>query len=256
MGSRSTYTRAKIGGVEGRALKPGDTLPAGTAAGATRGDVEPGFSCPEALRFLPDPEAPIRAIPGPQDEAFTEEGLRTFFGSEYRITREADRMGCRLEGPEIAHRAGADIVSDAIPLGAVQVPGHRKPIVMLADRQTTGGYTKIAVCTAVGTATLAMRLPGAAVRFARSAVEEGVAELRERARMEARLIEAREERRRVFIPGTATSDSRGPSGSASRGDASSAASAISTSGPAAEGTRAYRITVGGRTYEVTLEEIL
>jgi len=74
-------------------------------------------------------------------------------------------MGYRLEGPVIEHKAGADIISDAIPLGAVQVPGHGKPICMLADRQTTGGYTKIAVLSTPDIAVLAQRIPGQAVRF-------------------------------------------------------------------------------------------
>jgi biotin-dependent carboxylase-like uncharacterized protein len=171
MGSRSTYTRAGIGGFAGRALKAGDTVACGELP-ALWGKT-PGFTCPQELRPVRDPEAPIRAVPGPQDDAFTPEGLETLFGSTYTVTSQADRMGYRMEGPRVAHKAAADIVSDAIPLGAVQVPGHGQPIVMLADRQTTGGYTKAAVVLTADLAVLAQRLPGEKVRFARATPEEG-----------------------------------------------------------------------------------
>jgi antagonist of KipI len=193
MGSRSTYTRAGIGGFEGRALKTGDTVVCGELPPLWKRTV--GFCCPEALRPLRDPEAPIRAVPGPQDDAFTEEGLETLFGSIYTISTQADRMGYRMEGPKVAHKAGADIVSDAIPLGAVQVPGHGQPIVMLADRQTTGGYTKAAVVLTVDLAVLAQRMPKEKVRFVRSTPEEGAGLLAERSRRLAELCRLRAEYR-------------------------------------------------------------
>ena len=193
LGSRSTYTRAAIGGFEGRALKAGDTVSCGEPPALWRRTI--GLACPEPLRPVRDPEAPIRAVPGPQDDAFTPEALETLFGSEYTITSQADRMGYRLEGPKVSHKAGADIVSDAIPLGAVQVPGHGQPIVMLADRQTTGGYTKAAVVLTVDLAVLAQRLPGERLRFARSTPEEGARLLAERAQRLASLARLRAEYR-------------------------------------------------------------
>jgi allophanate hydrolase subunit 2 len=117
-------------------------------------------------------------IPGPQDDHFTEEGLATFYASEYVITNSADRMGFRLEGPIIAHKESADIISDAICLGSVQVPGHGQPLVMLADRQTTGGYTKIATVCAVDVENLAQRLPGEKVHFEKITVETAIDLLR------------------------------------------------------------------------------
>lgn len=191
MGSRSTYVRAGIGGFSGRALKTGDTVPCGAPPALWKAAA--GFSCPANLRPDRDPEAPIRAVPGPQDDAFTEEGLDTLFSSAYTITNQADRMGYRLEGPKVAHRAGADIVSDAIPLGAIQVPGHGQPIVMLADRQTTGGYTKAAVVLTADLANLAQRMPGQGVRFARSTPEEGARLLAERAERLESLLQLRAE---------------------------------------------------------------
>jgi biotin-dependent carboxylase-like uncharacterized protein len=199
MGSRATYTRGKFGGHEGRALKAGDVLVTGEPD-ALWADCE-GLSCPPSLRPVRDPDAPLRVIPGPQDDLFTEEGLAAFYSSEYVITNSADRMGFRLEGPVIAHRESADIISDAICLGSVQVPGHGQPIVMLADRQTTGGYTKIATVCAVDVENLAQRLPGGKVRFEKITVEAAVDLLRrEESLLEEvrRLRAARRSTPRVF----------------------------------------------------------
>lgn len=208
MGSRSTYTRAAIGGFEGRALKAGDRIACGEPPALWARTV--GFSCPESLRPVRDPEAPIRAVPGPQDDAFTPEALEVLFGSAYTITSQADRMGYRLEGPKIPHRTGADIVSDAIPLGAIQVPGHGQPIVMLADRQTTGGYTKPAVVLTVDLAVLAQRIPGETVRFVRSTPEEGAKLLAERAKRLEALARLRSEfRTRPQAPGVGQEASSG-----------------------------------------------
>jgi len=102
---------------------------------------------------------------GPQDDAFTLGWLSVFLSAPYTVSFQADRMGCRLEGPPVAHRAGADIVSDGVAWGAVQVPGDGRPIVLLADRQTTGGYAKIATVVGVDLGLLAQVLPGDAVRF-------------------------------------------------------------------------------------------
>ena len=173
MSSRSTYTRGRFGGLEGRILKAGDRL--SSAAPNPLWEASEDLICPASLRPVRDPQAPLRVVLGPQDDAFTPEGIETFLNSEYVVSSAADRMGYRMEGPEIAHKAAADIISDAIALGAVQVPGHGQPIVMLADRQTTGGYTKIATVCAPDAAALAQRLPGRPVRFTRIRVERAVA---------------------------------------------------------------------------------
>ena len=171
MGSRSTYLKASLGGHEGRALKSGDVLTAGEAwIGWPRAV---GCSCPVALRPACGND-PLRAVVGPQDDLIAPESVETFFASEWTVTPQSDRMGVRLSGPELKHRNCADIVSDAIPLGAVQVPGSGQPIVMLADRQTTGGYVKIAVVHALDAAWLAQTMPGEKVRFARITQEEGI----------------------------------------------------------------------------------
>jgi len=181
MGSRSTYTRGGFGGHEGRALKAGDVLKT-LAPGILWAECE-GLGCPPGLRPARDPGAPLRVVPGPQDDAFTEEGLETFYSAEYVITNSADRMGYKMEGPVISHKEGADIISDGICLGSVQVPGYGQPIVMLADRQTTGGYTKIGVVCTVDLGNLAQRLPGQKVRFVKTTVADAVGLLKQEAEL-------------------------------------------------------------------------
>ena len=189
MGSKSTYLRAKIGGLEGRALKAGDRIATGPLKPLTW--LSADFTCPDHLRPKRELGSSLRVVLGPQVEAFTENGLKTFLESEYTITNEADRMGYRLEGPVIEHKTGADIISDAIPLGTIQVPGHGKPICMLADRQTTGGYTKIAVLCTPDIATLAHRMPGQAVHFKAISLAESIAAARKEREQIEELLELR-----------------------------------------------------------------
>lgn len=163
MGSRSTYLRGKIGGLEGRALKAGDRLSAAEPPPGVWARV--GRRVPPQLIPTYDSPITLRVVMGPQDDHFTAAGCETFLNSEYTVTNEADRMGYRLEGPKIEHAAGADIISDGIPLGAIQVPGHGMPIVMLSDRQTTGGYPKIATVASADLYRIGQARPGDKVRF-------------------------------------------------------------------------------------------
>ena len=159
LGSRSTHVRTGIGGIEGRRLKAGDMLPLAQDAVAMRDEV----------RFdpanLPAPPERLRVVLGPQDDYFTADGVATFLASDYTVARDADRMGCRLEGPAIRHAKGHNIISDGIPLGGIQVPGNGQPIVLMRDRQTTGGYPKIACMIGPDVAQLAQKRPGEIVRF-------------------------------------------------------------------------------------------
>jgi biotin-dependent carboxylase-like uncharacterized protein len=165
MGSRSTYTRARLGGYKGRALKAGDVMETSEPKPLWRRSA--GLVCPLELRRASSWDEPLDAMDGPQAEAFSDRGLAAFYGEEYIVTNEADRMGYRLDGPEIERVSPADIVSDGIVFGSVQAPGNGRPIVMMADHQTAGGYTKIAVLDAWSAARLAQKLPGVRVRFRR-----------------------------------------------------------------------------------------
>lgn len=159
MGSQSTLTRGGIGGFEGRALRAGDVLPLRQEAALEREEV--------MLPLLDlAPPARIRVVLGPQDDHFTAAGLRTLLQSAYSVSRASDRMGMRLEGPTLEHSArGANIISDGIAPGSIQVPGNGLPIVLLADRQTTGGYPKAATVISADMPALGRMTPGSKVAF-------------------------------------------------------------------------------------------
>ncbi|KAF0196178.1 MAG: dur [Bacillota bacterium] len=178
MGSRSTFVRGGIGGVEGRLVRSGDVLPLSTPT-APLADVL-GNYVPRAKQCrLPWAVTAIRVILGPQDECFPEDALYIFSRAEYTVTNESDRMGFRLAGPKLVHRDKADIVSDGIAPGSIQVPGHGLPIVMLADRQTTGGYAKIATVISVDLALMGQMKPQDKVRFVAVSPDDAVQALRE-----------------------------------------------------------------------------
>ncbi len=166
MQSHSTYLRGKIGGFEGNRLKGGETLSTFAPQGA------PGRALPE--NRWPSYKAPfeIDVIMGPQADFFSEEGIKTFLSETYQISDAADRMGYRLTGPEITHVDKADIISDGIPLGAIQVPGHRQPIILMKDRQTTGGYPKIATVASYEIYRLGQAKPGDQVSFNKVSLQE------------------------------------------------------------------------------------
>ena len=168
MGSRCTNLKSGIGGFHGRKLKDGDYV---------------GFRIKR--RYLPyflsrrlPPEdfsadhAVLRVVMGPQDALFPKKGIETFLTGEYTVTSDFDRMGCRLDGPIIPMKDTGTMISDGIALGAVQVPSHGKPIILLADRQTTGGYAKIATVISADIPKLVQRQTDHTVSFAAVTVEE------------------------------------------------------------------------------------
>ena len=176
LGSRSTCLRGRFGGFDGRALRPGDVL----AAGAVPRGVRAG-------RFLRPSDVPVyethavvRAVPGPQADRFEGPALDTFFSARYTVSRRADRMGYRLEGPGLAAEGGHDILSAGVVPGGVQVPGDGVPIVLLADRQATGGYALIAVVASADLAQLAQLAPGSTLSFSRATVDEALTAARQR----------------------------------------------------------------------------
>ncbi|KXB68844.1 biotin-dependent carboxyltransferase family protein [Peptoniphilus sp. DNF00840] len=137
-GSKSTHIKTKMGGIDGRALKPKDTLNIIKSKDKT-------------MRRIPEEYLPkfnhcnlLRVVLGPQDDYFTEKGIHDLFRSGgYQVTKDFDRMGIRLKGTSIEHKETADIISDGTTFGSIQVPANGQPIILVADRQTTGGYTKI-----------------------------------------------------------------------------------------------------------------
>ncbi|MGB2878178.1 MAG: biotin-dependent carboxyltransferase family protein, partial [Dehalococcoidales bacterium] len=169
MQSASTYTKAGIGGFDGRALRRGDILRANKSAASVKVTRMPSEYIP-----MYGNQIALRVVLGPQDALFTEEGISAFLNSDYTVSAQADRMGYRLEGPRIQHRAGADIISDGIPLGAIQVPGDGLPIILLVDRQTTGGYTKIATTISADIPRIAQAKPGDKINFQQVDEEQAV----------------------------------------------------------------------------------
>jgi len=176
LGSRSTCIPAAFGGVQGRALCQGDRLPIGLAGRQPM--ALSGRRLPSGWVEPIGEVLTVRVVLGPQGNQFTPEGIRTFLSGAYRLTPQMDRMGARLQGPPIAHRSGADIISDSTPLGAVQVPPDGQPMILLADRQTTGGYTKIAVVVQEDIFRLGQATPGQVIRFRQISVSEACDALR------------------------------------------------------------------------------
>lgn len=175
LGSRSTYTQAKVGGYEGRVLWQGDVLNIGrdSAFSVRSRNLESKYIPQYSERIN------LRVILGPQDNMFTPEAIRTFFESAYTITNQADRIGYRLKGPGIMHRGKADIVSDAVCLGAIQVPANGMPIIMTADHKTTGGFAKLGSVIRVDLSTLAQARPGDTIHFTQIAEQEAIQALRD-----------------------------------------------------------------------------
>ncbi|MFT8391417.1 MAG: biotin-dependent carboxyltransferase family protein [Sporolactobacillus sp.] len=163
LGSCATFMRGGYGGVEGRMLREGDCI-----------DVLPPRIPPERLIHKKlaqhyvvnyEEDVTVRFIWGPQEDRFTDEARERFITSPYTVSMQSDRMGYRLKGERLMHRASADILSDYICPGAVQVPGDGQPIVLMADCQMTGGYTKIAVVIDYDLPRVAQCKPGSTIHF-------------------------------------------------------------------------------------------
>jgi len=225
LGSRSTYVPAGFGGWEGRPLRAGDTLP--LREPSTRLPARTKLLVPETNRRLYPPELAVRAIRSHEADRFEPGSVERFFSEPYRVTAQSDRMGCRLDGMPLAHRRGADILSSGVQSGTVQVPGDGKPIVLLADRQTTGGYTRIAHVIQADLGILAQARPGDTVRFVETTLEEARAALIGRAgRLASAIVD-------TFIPVCAAAERQGPLGPA----------------------RHFRVRVDGVSYDVGLTEM-
>lgn len=173
LGSRSTYLRSRLGGLEGRTLQTGDRLETGSLPASEQGcDLLLG---PDPVREPADDAAPVelRVIAGPQRDHFTPQALEQFYSTVYTVSPQADRMGLRLHGPALEHgELGADIPSDGIVPGAIQVPADGMPIILLSDAQTTGGYTKPCVVIRADMPLLGRLVPGDRIRFVEIGMQE------------------------------------------------------------------------------------
>jgi biotin-dependent carboxylase-like uncharacterized protein len=182
LGSNATHTRTGFGGVDGRAIRTGDRLSVEPCRGSTP-------SCGAiAVPWLDRPPGIIRVVLGPQDDYFSAEQIAAFLDGPWRVSITADRMAYFLEGPRLTHAKGYNIVSDGIAMGAIQVPGDGCPIVLMADRQSTGGYPKIATVIGPDLGRLAQARPGTVFRFEARSIAEAVAARREEAAALARDI--------------------------------------------------------------------
>ncbi|MGU3419288.1 5-oxoprolinase subunit C family protein [Methylobacterium sp. D54C] len=169
LGSAATHTRSGLGGLDGRGLAAGDRLPVAegrTADGAPQRLVAP---------WLARDGREIRVVLGPQDDYFAPDQIAAFLAGPWTVSPRGDRMACFVDGTPLRHAKGHDIVSDGVAMGAIQVPGNGLPIILMADRQSTGGYPKIATVIGPDLGRLAQVRGGASLSFRRVSVAEAVA---------------------------------------------------------------------------------
>jgi antagonist of KipI len=195
-GSRATHVISGMGGFQGRPLRSGDTLPLGervaprtvaprTLAPRTKhpapSTVAPSTAAPGTEHPAPSTQHPtpvvVRVLPGPQLESFVSGALEALQSAPYVVGQQSDRMGFRLDGPPLSHSRGAETISDATPLGVLQVPASGQPILLMADRQTAGGYPKIATVITADLAVAGQLGPGDRLRFVACTQREAMAAL-------------------------------------------------------------------------------
>lgn len=183
LGSRATHLASRTGGFAGRALASGDILLGGPPSPESSRSI--GRTVPSSVRPPYSANPSLRVILGPQADHFSTEAVETLLRSRYTLTPQSDRMGYRLSGPPLVHIGSPDLISDATPRGALQVPADQQPILLMADCQTTGGYPKIAVVITADLPLAAQLLPGDTVGFALVELREAQALAREqRARID------------------------------------------------------------------------
>lgn len=174
MGSRSTHTKSLLGGFRGGRLEAGALIrlrnPRKRLRRMNKRDLSDWKETYKEEPVKPSSEL-LRVIMGPQEDYFTKEGIKTFLNAEYKIQVDSDRMGYRLDGEAVLAVRGVDIISDGIAFGAVQITPEGRPIIMLADRQTTGGYAKIANVISVDIPRLVQLCTNEKVKFTACSVE-------------------------------------------------------------------------------------
>jgi biotin-dependent carboxylase-like uncharacterized protein len=165
LGSASTHLLSGLGGHEGRSLRKGDVLRVGTPS-----KVIPERRISQAALLSLKPRRVLRVTEGPQIEAFSEEAEQTFFRSTFRVSEASDRTGLRLEGHNIECNIQGEMITEGVPLGAIQVTTSGQPIILFVEQQTTGGYPKIANVIGVDLHRLGQLRPRTEVRFERTSL--------------------------------------------------------------------------------------
>ena len=248
MGSRATDLKSGFGGHEGRHLRDGDALPLG----------RPRRPAPSSPARLPDgisrqptygQSFDIRVVLGPQNDRFTDAGISALLQSEYAVSPDADRTGYRLDGPAIEHAEGADIVSDGTALGSVQVPGTGTPIILLADRGTSGGYAKIATVISPDIGLLAQAMPGAKIRF--SAVS--VADAREALLDQEAMLREIKTRVGADLTGAIAVRADGAPAAVTSADDGRPIALPDIGAPSKRSSRTVSVSIGGEKIEVQIE---
>ena len=171
LGSRATHVVSGMGGHDGRALVAGDRLPIASSLPPDTIRKAVGLTLPTGGR------ATLRVIPGPQAEWFHADALRAVSGTSFRISSRSNRMGYRLEGPPLARIRPSELISEPVCMGAIQVPGAGEPILLMADRQTAGGYPKIGHVISADLPLAGQLAPGDFIEFLPCTMHEAVAAL-------------------------------------------------------------------------------
>ena len=187
LGSRATHVVSHLGGFAGRALTAGDRLPLGPASGrtASAGHV-PGLDVSiDPVAGMRGGHGCLRVIPGPHADWFDSTTIAALAGVRYEVTSQSNRMGYRLEGPAIPWRRDAEVISSGTTIGALQVPRSGQPILLMSDRQTSGGYPTIATVIVADLGVAGQLAPGDSVEFAACTLDEAL--LAARAQEEALL---------------------------------------------------------------------
>jgi antagonist of KipI len=190
LGSRATHLPSAMGGLDGRPLKAGDRLPLGKRgresfldppkrgrtpfSEAAKKGYDPFFGVGETT---PVPFFTVRVLPGPQLDRFASDALEVLQSRPYTIDAASNRMGFRLTGPALKHAGAAEMLSDSIPFGAIQVPAAGQPILLMADRPTTGGYPNIATVISADIGIAGQLAPGDSISFVVTTMREAMAAL-------------------------------------------------------------------------------
>lgn len=164
LGSASTHVLSGLGGIEGRALRKGDTLTCGAGIPTCVVSVPKEGLHPRLLHIF-EPRKSLRVTSGPQSEWFPEAARNAFYSNAYLVTEESNRMGLRLDGPRVDSAMKGQMITEAVSLGAIQVPAGGQPIILFVEQQTTGGYPKVANVIAADISSVGQLRPRDEVRF-------------------------------------------------------------------------------------------